>query len=205
MRDDPAQVRFPRRETDDEGAALSGDSGQRKPKPADEASASGQRQRKPLEFGLLEMREPYPAAVAAHERAVARVRAAEAELVAVIERHLGPHGRMITASKSGYDRRYPTHLTVFNANLVVDRCKLWWGDLDLTVDEPKLRAIAGELGGRDLYVLYEHDARFRTEEEPQLERYVYWTDGRERRLGPETERYYEWRRGRPRRRRTDAG
>lgn len=146
------------------------------------------------------MTEPYPPAIEEHERAVAAVRAAHAQVIAVIEQHLGPHGRMIAASKSSYDRRYPTHLTLFNANLLINAEKRWWGDLDLSVDEPKLRAIARELAGCGLHILYELDARFRSEHEPRLDQYVYWTNGRNRRLGLETERYYEWRRGRLRRR-----
>jgi hypothetical protein len=160
--------------------------------------------RGPLPFDVIHLTEPYAPAFEEHERAVAAAREAEVEVVAVIERHLGPHGRMITASKSGYSRRYPTHLTVYNADLLIDGEKRFWGDLDLTLDEPKLRAIAGELGGRDLHILYESDARFGNEAEPLLDRYVYWTNGRERRLGPEVERYFEWRRGRPRRRRSEA-
>lgn len=52
---------------------------------------------------------------------------------------LGYEGRMISFSKGGYSTAHPEHVAVFNANLCVAAGKLWWGDLDLTVDEPLLK------------------------------------------------------------------
>jgi hypothetical protein len=70
------------------------------------------------------------------------------------------HGRMISGSKSRYRRDYPDHVVAFNAALAdADGEELWWGDLDLTVDEPKLLALAAELE-TTIHVIYESDARY---------------------------------------------
>jgi hypothetical protein len=68
-----------------------------------------------------------------------------------------PSGRMITGSKSGYSRAHPDHLAVFNATIADEAgTDLWWGDLDLTLDEPKLAALAATLD-LVLFVFYEGD------------------------------------------------
>ena len=68
-------------------------------------------------------------------------------------------GRMISYSKSLYVRNNPKGQPVFNANIVhKDLGKIWYGDLDLTIDSEKLQAIANELG--ELSVLREMDCRF---------------------------------------------
>lgn len=72
-------------------------------------------------------------------------------------------GRMISGSKSGYMERNPGNKVVFNANIVIkSRGKVWYGDLDLTLDREDLRFIATDLK-EPLYVLYEMDARFENE------------------------------------------
>jgi len=74
--------------------------------------------------------------------------------------------RMISGSKSGYRDKYPDHKVVFNANIVTEsRGKVWYGDLDLTLDTPQLMNISRELK-EPLYVLYEMDARFENENQP---------------------------------------
>lgn len=68
-------------------------------------------------------------------------------------------GRMIADSKGGYRALHPTHRIVFNANLFSEQGnKLWWGDLDLTLDEAALQAYA-DTRGEMLYVLSEKDGR----------------------------------------------
>jgi len=75
-------------------------------------------------------------------------------------------GRMISGSKSGYKERNPDNFVLFNANIVTkSRGKVWYGDLDLTMDTPQLMNIARELK-EPLYVLYEMDARFENEDQP---------------------------------------
>jgi hypothetical protein len=86
---------------------------------------------------------------------------------AALEEMLGRPGRMISFSKSGYRERHPDHVTVFNANLCLRGGKIWYGDLDLTVDEPALAELARSIGTR-LFVLSERDARFEHEEKPLL-------------------------------------
>ena len=84
----------------------------------------------------------------------------------VFTRHgFGP-GRLISGSKSGYRQIFPNNLVVFNANILTKKGgKVWYGDLDVTLDFYSLKDVADELG-EDLYILYESDARFGNENEP---------------------------------------
>jgi hypothetical protein len=72
------------------------------------------------------------------------------------------YSRMISASKSTYKQNHPQNRVIFNANIVTDNGKIWYGDLDLTISEKELMSISGELS-QDLYVLYEMDGRFENE------------------------------------------
>jgi hypothetical protein len=75
-------------------------------------------------------------------------------------------GRMISGSKSYYRERFPKHLVIFNANIIIiNDKKVWHGDLDITIDENKLKNVAKILN-QDLYILYEYDARFGNEDKP---------------------------------------
>ena len=90
----------------------------------------------------------------------------ESALEAALTATLGPSGRMISWSKSGYSDAHPDHLAVFNANVALSPAvKVWHGDLDLTVDEPLLLDLARRTG-RIVYVLYERDGRFQNERQP---------------------------------------
>jgi len=80
---------------------------------------------------------------------------------------LGYCGRMISASKTGISG----HITVFNANVCTAAGKIWFGDLDVTKDEAKLKELAHALGEK-IYVLRERDARFENEGAPLLENAV---------------------------------
>jgi hypothetical protein len=81
-------------------------------------------------------------------------------------------GRMISGSKSGYMTIHPGNLVVFNANICTKGgIKIWYGDLDITLDTEMLLAYRKEVG-EDLYILYEMDARFDSEAKPKLERAV---------------------------------
>jgi len=70
-----------------------------------------------------------------------------------------PAGRMISGSKippKGCQ-------CVWNANIIIKPIgKIWYGDLNITRDEPKLKKISKFIG-KTLYVLREHDCRFNTE------------------------------------------
>jgi hypothetical protein len=85
---------------------------------------------------------------------------------------LGYPDRMISSSKTGYRDAHPDHAAIFNANVCLLDGKIWHGDLDLTLDEPRLLALAERLG-RGLFVLYESDGRFEHEEKPLLNQAVY--------------------------------
>lgn len=83
-------------------------------------------------------------------------------------------GRMISGSKSGYSRKYPDHLVLFNANIFSeDGNKVWFGDLDLTLDSKKLIDIHLELDV-NLYVLREMDGRFDNEKNPNFKKDAIW-------------------------------
>lgn len=85
---------------------------------------------------------------------------------------LGMNGRMISGSKSGYLNHYPKNLAVFNANICTkNEGKIWYGDIDLTLDREKLSELAKSLEN-EVYVLYEMDARFENEASPKLENAV---------------------------------
>jgi hypothetical protein len=65
---------------------------------------------------------------------------------------LGPPGRMIAGSKSGYRKCFPKNLVVFNAKVSLDGLgQVWQGDLDLTRDEALLVRLA-ELADKELHV-----------------------------------------------------
>ncbi len=89
-----------------------------------------------------------------------------------ITAHLGPPGRMVGLSKSGYMTAHPQHMAIFNANVCFGEGKVWWGDIDLTIDEHSLEALAARTR-ETVYVLHESDGRFRHEAAPLLERAVY--------------------------------
>lgn len=81
---------------------------------------------------------------------------------------LGYPGRMISGSKSGYVKKNPKSLAVFNANLCTREGKFWYGDIDVTREKILLQSIAIS-SGKDIYLLRESDARFEYEESPRLE------------------------------------
>jgi hypothetical protein len=99
------------------------------------------------------------------------------EQQALIKEQLGYCGRMLSGSKQAAKTAGREHLTVFNANLIVTGFgKVWYGDIDITRDEEKLKKIA--LAFKSVVnVLREHDARFEYENNPQVQNAVYVTDG----------------------------
>lgn len=85
---------------------------------------------------------------------------------------LGYPGRMMSGSKSGYANAFPSHVPVFNANVCTQNLgKIWYGDLDLSLDGKQLQELAKALG-EPVLVLREMAARFDHENQPQLDRYV---------------------------------
>lgn len=91
----------------------------------------------------------------------------------IAEKHLGYSGMMLSGSKSGYRKVYPSHVPIFNANVCTkEDGKIWHGDLDLTLDSDKLIKLSSELK-KTVYVLYEMDGRFGNADKPLLEQAVF--------------------------------
>ncbi len=87
-----------------------------------------------------------------------------------VQEHLGRMGAMISWSKSDYVRRHPKELVVFNANVCIEpNKKIWWGDLNVTESGPQLQGLSNMLR-KNVYVLYEMDARFENEASPIMHR-----------------------------------
>jgi hypothetical protein len=73
-------------------------------------------------------------------------------------------GRLISASKSRYRDQYPDNDVYFNANIfVLGEGKIWYGDIDITLEKEQLENVAREIG-KDLFILREMDGRFGSEE-----------------------------------------
>ncbi len=80
----------------------------------------------------------------------------------LFEKHRMYCGRLISGSKKAPEG----HQCVWNANIITEsQGKVWWGDIDITKEASKLKAIAAE-AGEPLYVLREMDCRFNTEKDP---------------------------------------
>jgi hypothetical protein len=89
----------------------------------------------------------------------------------IAEERLGMRGKMISFSKSGYAKKNPDNLIVFNSNVCTDEGKIWYGDLDVTLSYDALSDLAKETD-KTVYVLTEMDGRFENEEKPLLDRAV---------------------------------
>lgn len=88
---------------------------------------------------------------------------------------LGYPGRMMSGSKSWYSSRFKFNVPIFNANVFTEQGKVWYGDLDITLDEEKLIEAAKVLQ-QSLYILYEMDGRFENEGNPKLHKYLFKVD-----------------------------
>lgn len=104
----------------------------------------------------------------------------------IFQKYLGMPSRMISGSKSGYLRRNPENLVVFNSNIFIETRslfifkkynKIWYGDVDLTLEQDKIKMATYELGKYWVYVLREMYGRFEYEDKPAIETYVYATNG----------------------------
>jgi hypothetical protein len=89
----------------------------------------------------------------------------------IAERILGSEGKMISFSKSGYMKKNPENLVLFNSNVCIGSGKIWYGDLDVTLSFDSLSELAKELD-ETVYVLTERDGRFEYEETPQIDNAV---------------------------------
>ena len=87
-----------------------------------------------------------------------------------IQKHFDAHGfcdaRMLGAHKIDYRMENEGDLIVFNANVLMSGYgKIWYGDLNLTLEWVILKSIAQSLN-TTLYILWEMDARFGEEGKP---------------------------------------
>lgn len=109
----------------------------------------------------------------------------------LIRENLGYCGCIILGSKQTPKTKGKEHLAIFNANLIVEGFgKVWYGDIDVTRDEEKIKKIAHGFK-TTVYILREMDGRFEYENKPQIQNAVYKTDGIVGNLGVEAVRYYE--------------
>jgi hypothetical protein len=97
----------------------------------------------------------------------------------IFQKHLGYNGRMLSGSKSGYSKAYPTRVPIFNSNICAKEYgKLWHGDIDVTIDEKDLITIAKELN-TTLYLFYELDARFEKSQNIDYNQAIFKIDATE--------------------------
>ena len=90
-------------------------------------------------------------------------------------------GRMISGTKSGYLLNNPDHEVVFNANVCTEAGeRIWYGDLDLTLDDAALVELA-TMRNEPILVLRERHARFEHMAKPKIEWAVarYTSSGRD--------------------------
>lgn len=103
---------------------------------------------------------------------------------------LGARGKLLSASKSIYSYDNPKNLVVFNANLVIDGKKVWYGDIDLTLQYQRLKTISSYVN-KKVYILSEIDARFENEEKPKIENAIAEIDNKYIVLKPKEHFYIE--------------
>lgn len=105
---------------------------------------------------------------------------------------MGWPGKMLSASKSMYDKKYPTHATFYNGNLFTNDKKIWFGDIDVTIEMPKLVEVA-KVMKTFIYVLREMDGRFESEENPDLTKAIFTIQPNgETALNQKFSAYYGW-------------
>lgn len=105
-----------------------------------------------------------------------------------IEDIFGRSGRMISYSKGQYGFDNPTHAVVYNSNICTEEGKIWYGDIDVTLEGEKLKEASKELG-QTLYVLYEMDGRFENETKPKIDQAAFTITPDA--IVPRHEEYYE--------------
>lgn len=68
--------------------------------------------------------------------------------------------KLLSGSKSFYRSKFPENKVYFNANIFIEGIgKVWYGDLDITLDSGKLQEIANQIK-KPFFVLSEMDGRF---------------------------------------------
>ena len=84
----------------------------------------------------------------------------------IFQKHGDLYTGKLLGSKSLYRAHHSKNKIYFNANIFTEQDgKIWWGDLDITVNQTHLQDISNELG-KTIYILSEHDGRFGMENRP---------------------------------------
>jgi hypothetical protein len=109
----------------------------------------------------------------------------------VAQKIMGYPGRMLSGSKGQYRWDNDDHLIAFNGNLFVSKSeKIWYGDMDITIEEENILKLAKKLG-RSVYVLHEHDGRFEKEDKCDLSKAIYIAHADDRgEIGENQKEYY---------------
>lgn len=91
------------------------------------------------------------------------------EVYDVFEKHGFYLARMISGSKSLYRQKYPKNDVLFNANIFTPtKNKVWYGDLDITLDGGELQKVCDEIG-EEMIIVGEMFGRFGAENRPYSE------------------------------------
>ena len=99
------------------------------------------------------------------------------KLTQIAEGILGHCARLVSGSKSLYRSNHPDHVVIFNANVFTkEDGKIWYGDIDLTLDEQRLKRLGYELE-KEVFLLQEMEGRFENEEKvgDQVEQSAMWS------------------------------
>jgi len=80
---------------------------------------------------------------------------------------------MLSYERAVYLNPYCGHVVEFNAGVWFAGGQVWWGDLDLTVDEGLLAGLAAETG-ETVYVVWEDDGRGRLRHPASHDQAIYW-------------------------------
>lgn len=111
------------------------------------------------------------------------------EALKVAQSKMGYNGRMMSGSKSGYQNAHKANVAVFNGNLCTKEFgKIWYGDLDLTLDLDKIKELSTELKV-EIFVLREMDARFDNENTPDFSKFVVAVNQEEVTIGKSLKSY----------------
>jgi len=90
------------------------------------------------------------------------------DIIEAVRSHLGTEGRLLSASKTMYRKKYPNHKVFFNACLFDSNfTQLWWGDIDFDLDNDSLQLLANYLN-ETIYITTEHDYRWNGLKESQI-------------------------------------
>ena len=84
--------------------------------------------------------------------------------------YIGIPGLMISFSKTDYMMTHPNNDVLFSANIIIDGEKVWYGDIDLTLDGKNIQNLSNH-NSKTILVLKEKDARFENENLTEREYY----------------------------------